>query len=140
MTLRNFKGKTFKKLINFKIMELYNLLDSRRKRKISRYAGRLISKKPRRLSELDFLDKFKNIIKTRNNNKPLKTHIRNLLVFPVFVNKKFFIYSGKSFIKIDIKIDMIGRYFGEYSPTYSKVQHGAPGIGASHSSRFVPLK
>lgn len=33
MTLRNYKGKTFKKLIKFKIIELYDLLDSRRKRK-----------------------------------------------------------------------------------------------------------
>mmetsp|Transcript_28381 Transcript_28381/g.55176 ORF Transcript_28381/g.55176 Transcript_28381/m.55176 type:complete len:156 (+) Transcript_28381:7-474(+) len=140
MSLRNFKGKTFKKLIKFKIIELYDLLDSRRKRKISRYAARLNASKTHRLNELNFIKKFKNIVCSKIDKKALKTHIRNFIIFPVFVNKKFFIYSGKSFIKIDIKIDMIGRYFGEYSPTYSKVQHGAPGIGASHSSRFIPLK
>jgi len=28
----------------------------------------------------------------------------------------------------------------EFSITYKPVQHGRPGIGATHSSRFIPLK
>nr|BAS01562.1 ribosomal protein S15 [Lotharella vacuolata] len=140
MTLRNYKGKKFKKLIKFNITELYDLLDSRRKRKISRCAARLKLKKRHRLYEQNFVSKFKKITSAGTDTKSLKTHIRNFIIFPVFVNRKFLIYSGKSFIKIDIKVDMIGSYLGEYSPTYTKVQHGAPGIGASHSSRFIPLK
>ena len=36
--------------------------------------------------------------------------------------------------------EMIGHYLGEFSITYKQVHHGRPGIGATHSSRFIPLK
>ena len=36
--------------------------------------------------------------------------------------------------------EMIGHYLGEFSITYKPVKHGRPGIGATHSSRFIPLK
>lgn len=35
---------------------------------------------------------------------------------------------------------MIGHYLGEFSITYRPVKHGRPGIGATNSSRFIPLK
>ena len=35
---------------------------------------------------------------------------------------------------------MVGTYTGEYSISYKPVKHGRPGIGATHSSRFIPLK
>ena len=36
--------------------------------------------------------------------------------------------------------EMIGHYLGEFSISYKPVKHGRPGIGATHSSRFIPLK
>ena len=36
--------------------------------------------------------------------------------------------------------EMCGHYLGEFSITYKPVKHGRPGIGATHSSRFIPLK
>jgi len=36
--------------------------------------------------------------------------------------------------------EMIGHYLAEFSITYKPVKHGRPGIGATHSSRFIPLK
>jgi small subunit ribosomal protein S15e len=38
------------------------------------------------------------------------------------------------------KAEMIGHYLGEFSLTYKPVKHGRPGIGATHSSRFIPLR
>jgi small subunit ribosomal protein S15e len=35
---------------------------------------------------------------------------------------------------------MIGMYLAEFSITYKPVSHGRPGIGATNSSRFIPLK
>jgi ribosomal protein S19 len=35
---------------------------------------------------------------------------------------------------------MIGTYLAEYSMTYKPIKHGRPGIGATASSKFVPLK
>ena len=42
--------------------------------------------------------------------------------------------------KVNITTEMVGRYLGEYVITNKKVQHGAPGVGASRSSLYVPLK
>ncbi len=42
--------------------------------------------------------------------------------------------------QVEIKPDMIGGYLAEYSISYKPVKHGKPGIGATHSSRFIPLK
>ncbi len=36
--------------------------------------------------------------------------------------------------------EMIGHYLAEFSISYKPVKHGRPGIGATHSSRFIPLK
>ncbi|KAG0022767.1 ribosomal protein S15, partial [Entomortierella chlamydospora] len=45
-----------------------------------------------------------------------------------------------TFNQVEIKPEMIGHYLGEFSITYKPVKHGRPGIGATHSSRFIPLK
>lgn len=39
-----------------------------------------------------------------------------------------------------LQAEMIGTYLAEYSCTYKPVRHGRPGIGATASSKFVPLK
>jgi ribosomal protein uS19 len=43
-------------------------------------------------------------------------------------------------LQVEIKPEMIGHYLGDFSLTYKPVKHGRPGIGATHSSRFIPLK
>ena len=43
-------------------------------------------------------------------------------------------------MQVEIKPDMVGHYLGEFSISYKPVKHGKPGIGATHSSRFIPLK
>ncbi|MEJ2296768.1 MAG: ribosomal protein S19 family protein [Candidatus Lokiarchaeota archaeon] len=41
---------------------------------------------------------------------------------------------------VEIMPEMIGHYLGEFSLTRKRVQHGSPGIGATRSSKYVPLK
>ena len=48
--------------------------------------------------------------------------------------------NGFCRMQVEIKPDMIGGYLAEYSISYKPVKHGKPGIGATHSSRFIPLK
>ena len=50
------------------------------------------------------------------------------------------VYSGKEFTPITFSSEMIGHYSGEYVITNKRVSHGAPGVGASRSSLYVPLK
>ena len=47
---------------------------------------------------------------------------------------------GKSFEKVEVIPEMMGHYFGEYSMTRRRVSHGSAGVGATKSSKFVPLK
>uniref|UniRef100_A0A8C0ITK3 40S ribosomal protein S15 n=1 Tax=Chelonoidis abingdonii TaxID=106734 RepID=A0A8C0ITK3_CHEAB len=56
------------------------------------------------------------------------------------VVKTHLIYDSKTFNQVEIKPEMIGHYLCEFSITYKPVKHGRPGIGAIHSSRFIPLK
>merc|ERR1712180_220504 len=48
--------------------------------------------------------------------------------------------NEKVFTQVEVKPEMIGHYLGEFSISYKPVKHGRPGIGATHSSRFIPLK
>jgi small subunit ribosomal protein S19 len=50
------------------------------------------------------------------------------------------VHSGKEFVALEVKPEMVGHYIGEYVITNKKVVHGTPGIGASRSSLYVPLK
>ncbi|RKO95784.1 hypothetical protein CXG81DRAFT_11857 [Caulochytrium protostelioides] len=70
----------------------------------------------------------------------VKTHLRNMLVVPEMIGSVVGVYNGKTFTSVEIKAEMIGHYLGEFSITYKPVKHGRPGIGATHSSRFIPLK
>jgi len=72
--------------------------------------------------------------------KPIKTHCRDMVIIPEMVGLNLLIHSGKEFVSLDIKPEMLGHYVGEFIITNKKVLHGTPGIGASRSSMYVPLK
>ncbi|KAI0505598.1 ribosomal protein S15, eukaryotic/archaeal [Xylaria bambusicola] len=69
-----------------------------------------------------------------------KTHLRNMIVVPELIGSVVAVYNGKVFNSIEIRPEMVGHYLGEFSISYTPVKHGRPGIGATHSSRFIPLK
>ncbi|KAI9317490.1 ribosomal protein S19-domain-containing protein [Dichotomocladium elegans] len=76
------------------------------------------------------------------NEKPaiVKTHLRDMIIVPEMIGSVVGVYNGKTFNQVDIKPEMVGHYLAEFSISYKPVRHGRPGIGATHSSRFVPLK
>jgi len=63
-----------------------------------------------------------------------------VIVLPEMVGKTIEIYNGKMFNRVEIMPEMVGHYFGEYSLTRGRVSHGSAGVGATRSSKFVPLK
>jgi small subunit ribosomal protein S19 len=73
-------------------------------------------------------------------NKTVKTHAREIVILPSIVGAKVGVYNGKEFVEFEIKPEMIGRRLGEFVYTTKKVQHSAPGIGASKSSKFMKAK
>jgi len=74
------------------------------------------------------------------DSKPIKTHCRDMILLPEMVGLSLLVHSGKEFTSVEVKPEMVGHYLGEFVITNKKVVHGTPGIGASRSSMYVPLK
>jgi small subunit ribosomal protein S19 len=70
----------------------------------------------------------------------IRTHLRDFPVMPQFVGKMIHIHNGKEFQKVGITAEMIGHKLGEFAPTRKSVKHTGPGVGATRSSKFMPLK
>ena len=70
----------------------------------------------------------------------VRTHRRDIPIVPQFVGKKVAVHNGKEFKEIEIKPEMIGHYLGEFAMTRKPVKHSGPGVGATRSSKFLPLK
>jgi small subunit ribosomal protein S19 len=56
------------------------------------------------------------------------------------VGKTIKVYSGKEFLPVVIIDEMIGHYLGEFVLTRNRVEHSAPGIGATRSSAALSVK
>lgn len=95
---------------------------------------------PRQKKILEKIRKLKKSEKKGGRPPIIKTHCRDMIVLPEMVGLTFGIHNGKDFMEVEIKPEMIGCYFGEFAPTRKKVEHGDPGMGATRSSMFVPLK
>lgn len=70
----------------------------------------------------------------------LRTHRREVIILPDFVGRRIDVYNGRKFVRVDIKPEMIGHYLGEFALTRKPVKHSGPGVGATRSSKYMPLK
>jgi len=112
--------------------EFIRLLPSRQRRSLSRG----LTADQRVLMEL-----IRSLRRSRGKDaKPIKTHCRDMVILPEMVGLTLLVHSGKEFASVEIKPEMVGHYLGEFIITNKKVVHGTPGIGASRSSMYVPLK
>ena len=119
-----YRGKSLEELQGMSFNELAEILPSGERRKIKRLTE----------EEKQFMEKIKN------SKKPVKTHLRSMIVLPFMVGKLIQIYNGKTFVPITIIEEMIGHRLGEYSMTRNKVSHSAPGVGATRSSSNISVK
>ncbi|ATY60754.1 ribosomal protein S15, eukaryotic/archaeal [Cordyceps militaris CM01] len=138
------KRRAFRKF-SYRGIELDNLLDltsdqlrdvvhARARRRINRGLNR------RPMGLIKKLRKAKQSAKPNEKPDTVKTHLRNMIVVPEMIGSVVGIYSGKEFNQVEIKPEMVGHYLAEFSISYKPVKHGRPGIGATNSSRFIPLK
>ena len=75
------------------------------------------------------------------DEKPvLRTHRREIVILPSFIGKRVAVYNGRQYMEFEIKPEMMGHYLGEFAPTRGSVKHSGPGVGATRSSKFMPLK
>ena len=91
-------------------------------------------------NHIKFFEKIQKSIRNKSTIKPIRTHLRDFIILPQMVGLTFNVYNGKEFSQVRVMPEMIGHYLGEYAPTEKVVRHSAPGVGATRSSQFVPLK
>ncbi len=72
--------------------------------------------------------------------KTVRTHCRDALILPAHVGRKVAIHNGKEFKEVEVRPEMIGHYYGEFALTRRFEKHSGPGVGATRSSKFMPLK
>jgi len=129
-----YRGYTIEELQKMSMDQFINLLSSRQRRSLLRGLT------PQQRTLLEKIRKIKRIQQKTKKQIVIRTHIRDMIILPEMVGLTIAVYNGKEFVPVQIKPEMIGHYLGEFSPTCARVQHGAPGIGATRSSLYVPLK
>jgi len=127
-----YRGHEVPTLLDLSHAELMKLMTARARRRFAR--GHVPMNLIRRLR------KAKKDAPEGDKPKTVKTHLRNMIIVPEMVASVVGVYNGQSFTQVEIKPDMIGHYLGEFSISYKPVKHGRPGVGATNSSRFIPLK
>ncbi|KAH7006208.1 ribosomal protein S19-domain-containing protein [Fusarium venenatum] len=130
----SYRGIDLDQLLDLSSDQLRDVVHARARRRINRGLKR------RPMGLIKKLRKAKQ--EAQPNEKPdlVKTHLRDMIVVPEMIGSVIGIYSGKEFNQVEIKPEMVGHYLAEFSISYKPVKHGRPGIGATHSSRFIPLK
>jgi small subunit ribosomal protein S19 len=121
-----FRGLGEEELKDMPLEEFIKLIPSRQRRSLLREMNPEHRKLLKRIREY--------------KDKPIKTHERDFVIIPEMIGKSFLIHNGKEFIRLDVTIEMLGHYLGEFSLTRRHGSHGSPGIGATRSSMYVPLR
>jgi small subunit ribosomal protein S19 len=84
-------------------------------------------------------EKLYNDIKA-GKRKVYKTHERDTVVLPLMIDTTVAVHTGKEFREVEIQPEMVGHFLGEFAPTRTEVKHTGPGVGATRSSKYLPLK
>jgi small subunit ribosomal protein S19 len=126
-----YRGHTLEELREMELAEFTELLPARKRRTIERG---LTAEQEKLLEKAGTRDAEESA------NNPIRTHLRDMPIVPAFVEKTFAVYSGQEFERVEVEPEMLGHYLGEFVLTRTSVEHGQAGIGATRSSKFVPLK
>jgi small subunit ribosomal protein S19 len=126
-----YRGHDLEELQDMSLEEVAELLPARMRRTITRG---LSAQHEKLLEEAQTADPEETA------NDPIRTHLRDMPVVPEFVGLTFAVHNGQEFERVKVEPEMIGHYLGEFQLTRTQVEHGQAGIGATRSSKFVPLK
>ena len=121
-----FRGHTMDELKAMSIDDFSELLPSRLRRSISRGPS----------------DEQAKLYEAMRSGAagPFRTHRRDIVIMPFMVGKRFQVHTGKEFKDVDVQPEMIGHFVGEFALTRKFSKHTGPGVGATRSSKFLPLK
>ncbi len=128
------RGKNFEELRGMSIEEFARLLPSRERRSLKRG----LTEQQKKL-----LEKIR-----KKPDKFHKTHMRNMIILPEMVGKKFGVYKGgaaegdksSKWVTLQVEPRMVGFRLGDFANPMKRVQHSAPGIGASKSTKHAAMR
>jgi len=120
-----YRGKTLEELQAMTLDEFTDLLPSRARRTVIRG---MQSKNPKFFKHLE------------RDDDVIRTHSRDIIILPGMVNKRLAIHDGKQFVEVMVTPEMIGHTAGEFALTRRQVKHTGVGVGATRSSKYMPLK
>ena len=119
-----YRGRTVPELQTLSLEEFAELLPSRERRSIKR----------------GYTEGQKKVLHDFKEGKKVRTHHRDMIILPEMIGQTIEIHNGKGFVSVELQPETVGHRFGEFAPTRSRVSHGSAGVGATRSSKFVPLK
>ncbi|MDV2481546.1 30S ribosomal protein S19 [Methanoculleus sp. Wushi-C6] len=120
-----YHGYSVEDLQQMALSELLPLMPARARRKFDRGLSR---------------EHEKLLADVRSGGDNIRTHLRDMIIMPEMVGKTIEIHTGKEFQKVEIQPEAVFHYLGEFALTRRRVSHGSAGIGATRSSKYVPLK
>jgi small subunit ribosomal protein S19 len=123
----SYRGLTLGRLKEMSLPELAQVLPARARRSIRR--GFTVE-----------VRRFLERMRETSADKVLRTHTRDALILPEHVGRRVAVHNGKEYKEIEVRPEMIGHYYGEFSLTRRFEKHSGPGVGATRSSKFMPLK
>lgn len=123
-----YHGKSIEELQGMTLEDFSKLLPARQRRSLKRGLTK---------QQKELLEKVRSVT---DKDRLIRTHVRDMIVLPEMVGTKLGVHNGKEFIPVMVEESMVGRYLGEFALTRKRVKHSAPGLGATRSSKFVPLK
>ncbi len=126
----SYKGKTLNELQSMSISDFIQIAPARVRRSLKRG----LSDQHKIL-----LEKIRKS-KSGKLKKPVKTHIRDMIIIPEMIGITILVHRGREFMPVKITEEMLGHYLGEFTYNRQRVQHSAPGIGATKSSAAVSVK
>jgi len=122
-----YRGKSIEEMKKLDVREFAKLLSSRKKRSVLRQSEKIEA----------FI---KTCMEKIGKNKKIRTHSRWIIIVPQMIGLTINIHDGKEFHPVQINQEMLGHYLGEFVLTRKKVEHSAPGIGATRSSAALSVK
>ncbi|MDY6774942.1 MAG: 30S ribosomal protein S19 [Halobacteria archaeon] len=120
-----YRGYSLEELQEMDLDELKEIMPARIRRTLERGLGE---------------EREKLLERVRDGDDEIRTHLRDMPILPEMANTTFMVYNGEEFARVDVEPEMIGHYLGEFEMTRKDVEHGQAGLGATRSSKFVPLK
>jgi small subunit ribosomal protein S19 len=120
----SFQGKSLDELKKLTIKEFAQLIPSRQRRSL--LGG--------------WTDQQKILLRNLEKSNTVETHCRDTVIIPIMVGKTIKIHKGNEFIPVLIEPEMVGHMLGEFAMTRRRVEHHAPGIGATRSSGGIAAR